>query len=35
MNSYDLLQRGIRKYIYDAGWESLRGHTRSFNKACS
>ncbi|HBG38694.1 MAG TPA: DEAD/DEAH box helicase, partial [Clostridiaceae bacterium] len=25
MNSYDLLQRGIRKYIYDAGWESLRG----------
>ena len=25
MNSYDLLQRGIRKYIYDEGWESLRG----------
>lgn len=25
MNSFDLLQRDIRKYIYDQGWDALRG----------
>lgn len=25
MNSFDLLQRNIKKYIYDEGWDSLRG----------
>nr|WP_300002506.1 DEAD/DEAH box helicase [Tissierella sp.] len=25
MNSFDLLQRDIRKYIYDEGWDALRG----------
>lgn len=25
MGSFDLLQREIRRYIYDEGWESLRG----------